>query len=171
MSTEEEPRIPIMRNEQEIRDFLYYWWLASSQDDDNKFIRRISLYPEPVIVLATKSQLDDLVMFCTAEEAYIVMFKDTIFNCGNFFVTPNSYKNLMLEREKTGNCPVFIGPTVIHFLHNLEAFAQLREILEQERPELKNTRVMGTDHEPNLSKAYQLPWQLLVTSSVEKSSI
>ena len=107
------------------RDMLFSVLLmASSQDDDNKFIRRISLYPEPVIVLATKSQLDDLVRLCTAEEAYTVMFKDTTFNCGNFFVTPISYKNLMLEIEKTGNCPVFIGPTVIHFSHNLLSLGQ-----------------------------------------------
>lgn len=139
------------------RDILFSVLLmASSQEDDKKFIRRISLYPEPVVVLATESQLDDLVRFCTAKDAYTVMFKDTTFNCGNFFVTPISYKNLMLQSEKTGKCPVFVGPTVIHFSHNLEAFAQLGALLVQERPELKNTRVIGTDHEPNLFKGLSI---------------
>ena len=44
----------------------------------------------------------------------------------------------------------------MHFSHNLEAFAQLGAILVQERPELKNTRVIGTDHEPNLFKGLSI---------------
>ena len=62
----------------------------------------------------------------------------------------------MLQGEKSGNCRVFVGPTVVHFSHNLEAFAQLGAIQVQERPELKNTRVIGTDHEPNLFKGLSI---------------
>ena len=59
-------------------------------------------------------QILDLKQFCTDPDEFTVMYADTTYNLGDFYVTPLSYKHLMLEDIHTGKPPVLPGPVLVH---------------------------------------------------------
>lgn len=88
---------------------------AKLEDKYGKFVRETRPSPEPAFVVARDRQLDDLVRFCTIPEGFSILTADPTFNLGHFDVTPTSYKYSLLKSVRTGNSPVFIGPTLIHY--------------------------------------------------------
>ena len=47
---------------------------------------------------------------------------DTTFNIGDFYVTPKTYRHLLLEDWRTGKPPLLLGPTLIHTRKNSDTF-------------------------------------------------
>ena len=78
-------------------------------------IQDVKACPEPALVLATETQLDDLVQFSTSSKNFSVITIDPTFNLGAFDVTPVAYRHLLLLNPKTGKPPVFLGPLLIHY--------------------------------------------------------
>ena len=46
---------------------------------EDVFIRKIPLFPEPIVFLATEQQLADIVRFCTNPEAFCILGVDCTF--------------------------------------------------------------------------------------------
>ena len=75
------------------------------------FLREVQSAPEGISVLATDTQISDIVRFCVlpnlAESTPLSV--DLTFNLGDFCVTVTLYKIKKLK-NKEGNNPVHIGP-------------------------------------------------------------
>ena len=90
--------------------------------------------PEPMAVLFYDWQLKDLERFCTNSHSFSVLSVDTTFNLGEFYVTPTTYRHLMLEGARSGKHQAIIGPVLVHQQLKLStslvsANKQLRHIL------------------------------------------
>ena len=96
-------------------DVLYNVMLqCKSSNPGKKFVRAVAAAPEPMEVLATDHQLDDMVRFLTDPVEFAIMGVDPTFNFGAFNVTPTVYRNLLLEHHTKGHSPVMLGPMLVH---------------------------------------------------------
>lgn len=120
----------------------------------SRFIRDVRAAPDPAMVLATNTQLFDLVKFCTNEAKFCVMTVDPTFNLGDFDVTPVTYRNLLLESKRSKQPPVFIGPIFIHYRKTFQSYVYFASTLVGLQPELANVRAFGTDGEASLASAF-----------------
>ena len=97
-------------------DELYEVMFAAKQEEKgSKYIRAIKVIPDPALILATDSQINDLNRFCTEGEMFCVLTVDPTFSLGDFDVTPITYCNLLFQSRHTGNTPICIGPVMIHY--------------------------------------------------------
>ena len=127
-------------------------WYAKTEG--KTFVRMQEIADEPLIVIATENQLDDLVRFCTSEIDFSYLSVDPTFNFGNFSVTPTSYRNLLLKSRQTGKNPVFIGPIFIHHTkQRATTYKQFFDKLKSIRGKLGDVISYGTDGEKALSDA------------------
>lgn len=76
---------------------------------------------------------------------------DPTFNLGDFDVTPTSYRQCLLQSIRSGNSPVLIGPTLIHYRKTYLFFASTLVGL---RRDLQALRAFGTDGEKALADAF-----------------
>ena len=95
------------------------WYLlfneAKRQSKDRKsaFICNVIVANEPLCVLATDRQLNDLKRFCCNETKFRPFSVDPTFDIRQFNVTPISYEHLLLETKRDGKHPTMIGPVCI----------------------------------------------------------
>jgi hypothetical protein len=61
------------------------------------------------IVLCTDQQIADIKNFCCVPNGSVLSF-DKTYNLGSFFVTPITYKNLVLKQLSSGSEPIFLNP-------------------------------------------------------------
>ena len=71
-------------------------------------IQFVKAVPEPMCVLATDLQLDDLVRFCTDSKQSAILCID------DFNVTPIVYQHPLLESCSYGSSPIIHGPILVH---------------------------------------------------------
>ena len=67
-------------------------------------------------------QLQNLVRFLTDSRKFSIFTADTTYNVGNFYVTPTTYKHLMLVDTTSKKHPTMIGPILVHQRKNFAAF-------------------------------------------------
>ena len=92
------------------------------QDGGNSFVRTVTACPEPMCLLATNQQLDDLVRFCTNPDQFCVLSIDPTFSLGDFSVTCITYRNLLVTDKRTGQSPIMLGPLFVHQSKSYEVF-------------------------------------------------
>lgn len=80
-----------------------------AKDINSAYIRKVQSTPEPIVILGTNEQLDDLVSFCTNSEHFDIMSIDPTFDLGPFSVTTTTYEHLLLISRRGGVHPVMIG--------------------------------------------------------------
>ena len=78
------------------------------------FVCDVRVGSEPLCVLASERQLNDLKRFCCCEREFKPLTLDPTFNIERFNVTPLSYQHLALENKNDGKHRTFIGPMLIH---------------------------------------------------------
>ena len=83
------------------------------------------------------------------------MTVDPTFFLGEFDVTVTTYRHLLLERRRTGNPPVFIGPSMIHYKKTYSTYLFFASTLVGLKPELSRLQYFGTDGEEALYEAFQ----------------
>ena len=127
---------------------------AKQEDVIGKFVRETRPSPEPAFVLARDRQLDDLVRFCTVADDFSILTVDPTFNLGDFDVTPTTYRHCLLESARSGNSPVLIGPTMIHYRKTFHTYLFFASTLIGLRQELQGLRAFGTDGEKALVDAF-----------------
>ena len=86
----------------------------SGQNKSNPFVRCVQAAPEPMCVLATDGQLDEMVRNCTDNSNYAPVAVDPTFKLGRFYVTPIVFPLKMMVAKGTGKSPVYLGPLLIH---------------------------------------------------------
>jgi len=136
-------------------DVLYNVMLQCKTSQPGKeFVRAVAAAPEPMAVLATNQQLDDMVRFLTDPADFSIMGVDPTFNFGDFNVTPIVYRNLLLEHRTKGHSPVMVGPMLVHHQKKFSSYSFFASTLVSLRPALHNIIAFGTDGETELYKAF-----------------
>lgn len=117
------------------------------------FIQDVKAAPQPMCILSSEWQLDDMVRFLTSNHHFGVLTADTIYNLGEFYVTPLVYPHLMLEDTKTRKHPLLLGPMLIHQNVDLSAFNYFMSTLIGCRRELRHVMAYGTDGDKAIIEA------------------
>ena len=86
----------------------------SMDKGEDPFVRIVTSAPEPMCIMCTNSQLNDVEKFCTDPSMFSLLSVDPTFSLGDFSVTVTSYCNLFLQSHRTGKNPVMIGPMLVH---------------------------------------------------------
>lgn len=118
------------------------------------------------VVLCSDRQVQDVKSFCFHESDCVLTF-DKTYNLGCVYVTPSVYTNKALLTQKTGDQPIFVGPTFIHgdstyvtYKHFFSHLAALLSDLQQ-----FHGLTLGWDEEYALRKAmkHEFPGATFVT--------
>ena len=69
-------------------------------------------------------QVQDVKRFCAnTTEKFSVLSIYTTFNIGDFYVTPTTYRHLLLGDRRTENPSLLLGPTLIHMRKDSDIFS------------------------------------------------
>ena len=142
-------------------DVLYYLMEQSRRCyGDIQFVRDVKAAPEPMCVLATDTQLDNLVRFCTDHTQFAVLCIDPTFGIGEFNVTPIVFQHPMLESHRYGSSPIFLGPLLVHQKKEFTSYNYFLSTLIGLRPKLNALKAYGSDGEETLVQALKanFPW-------------
>ena len=142
-------------------DILFYLMEQSRKCHGGlEFVRDVKAVPEPMCVLATDHQLDDMVRFCTIPNNFSVLCIDPTFCIGEFNVTPIVYQHRLLETCRTGNYPIVHGPILVHQKKEFASYHYFLSTLIGLKPQLKAVQAFGTDGEGALVEALKssFPW-------------
>ena len=111
---------------------------------NHSFLRRVVLAPEPMCVLASDYQLQDMKRFLTDPANPGVMGVDTTFNLGPYLATVVTYKHLLLDDRRNGKSPVMLGPVLMHMKRSVESYSYLGQVLTTTAPELAGVQWIVT---------------------------
>jgi len=125
-----------------------------ASDRKSAFIRDVKVAPEPMCVLTTDRQLNDMVRFCCNPVEFKPFTEDPTFDIGDYIVTPITYLHLLLENRKDGKHPSMIGPVLIHEKKTTETYSVFSRTLKSLNPGLGKVLAFGTDGEKALVTAY-----------------
>jgi len=128
---------------------------STDSNSDTAFVRSVVAAPEPMAILATNRQLNDMVRFLTDEHQHTVMGIDPTFNFGDFNVTPIAFRYLLLEHRKEGHSPIMLGPLLVHQQKKFSSYHFFSSTLISLCPSLRNVKCFGTDGETQLFQAFQ----------------
>ena len=119
---------------------------------EGSFIRKCSIHPDFIVVLANDRQLKEIGQFCTNTKEFCVLGIDPTFNVfkENISLTVTSYRNLRLECKATGQPPVFLGPMMLHQKKDWRTYSKFAYHLVNTKPELESVLACGTDGETAL---------------------
>ncbi|KAK3749032.1 hypothetical protein QZH41_006225 [Actinostola sp. cb2023] len=125
-----------------------------AKDPKTAYVRQVTSAPEPIVLLATDEQLDDVIKFCTNDAHFGIFQADPTFSLGAFSVTTTQYEHLLLVNRRSGKNPVIVGPMMIHQRKGKDTYKVLPKFLAAKRPQFKNLCALGTDGERPLSDAF-----------------
>ena len=127
-----------------------YCWAYSSQ----VFVQDVKAAPNPMCVLSSEWQLDDMVRFLTNNNQFGILTADTTYNLGDFYVTPMTYPHLMLQDVNTGKAPIILGPVLVHQRVDFNSFNNFSSTLVGCRRELRQILAFGSDGDKALVEAF-----------------
>ena len=81
---------------------------------------------------------------------------DMPFNLGEFYITPTTYKSLILENVPDKKSLTLVGPTLIHMSRSYSAYCHLAAKLREVDNGIADLRSVVTDGEPGLLKALKV---------------
>jgi hypothetical protein len=128
---------------------------AYSDDPLHRFVRAVNAVPEPAVFVATNSQLENLVRFCTSSFEYSVMTIDPTFSLGGFDVTLTTFRHLFLQSKRYKHPPVFVGPACVHYRETFATYLFFASTLIGQCRDLEKIPVIGTDGECALVDAFK----------------
>jgi hypothetical protein len=117
------------------------------------FVRSVQAAPEPMCLLSTDRQLDEMVRNCTSSSNFVAVSVDPTFDLGSFYVTPMVFPLRMMTTTESRKSPTYLGPILIHQTMTYAAYHYLASQVVGLRPQLKNIRAVGTDGEKPLYNA------------------
>ena len=128
----------------------------SMDKDEEPFVRIVTSAPEPMSIMCTNSQLNDIERFCTDPCMFSVFSVDPTFNLGDFSLTVTSFSNLLLKSERNGKHPVMIGPMMVHRRKVFSTYHFFASSLVSLKPALSSLLAFGTDGEECLFNAFSV---------------
>ena len=111
--------------------------LCKDSVSNDPFLRQVTLAPEPMCVMASDQQLNDMKRFLTEQGNAVIMGVDATFNLGPFLATIITYRHPMLDYCESRNNPVMIGPILLHVRRTVESYAYLGQVITSICPELR----------------------------------
>ena len=144
-----------------IRDPLFMVMEQSKLCGD-KFVRVVTASPEPMCILATDNQLDDLVRFGTNPLLFSILSIDPTFCLGDFSVTCIAYRQFLVVDRHSGQSPIMLGPVLVHQKKTFETYHFFFSSLIGMRPFLDNILAIGTDGEQALITAFQKQFRFAI---------
>ena len=117
------------------------------------FVQDVTCAPEPMAVLSTEHQLNDVARFCCDPFCFSILGIDPTFNLGEFSVTPTVYRHLLLCDPHTGQSPLLLGPILVHQRKLFRNYNYFFSTLNGLKQELTAVKAIGTDGEKNLVDA------------------
>lgn len=131
------------------KDELYSVIVKCVEDSTNpdRFIQFVQGAPQPLAFLADARQLNHVERFCTNPGKPGILRIDTTYNCGEFYVTPTTYRHQLLLSKRTGKHPVLLGPTLIHKHRDKEEFSYLASSMTRIKPSLGRILAIGCDRD------------------------
>lgn len=136
-----------------VDDLLIY--VRQKEENGTKICMRHEDVPIDLWVLGTKVMCGDLGRFTSSEKLSHPICIDPTFNMGQFEVTPVVYKHLFLTSKRTGNNPVFLGPTMIHHKKDFSTYKALSSACVTNCKSLEKCRGYITDGEEALDIAWR----------------
>ncbi|CAC5395348.1 unnamed protein product [Mytilus coruscus] len=118
------------------------------------YIRLVQCAAEFCCICSSDLQLMEMDMFLTNPSECTIMGIDPTFNLGEFVVTPIVYKNLKLIHRRTGECPTFLGPVLIHQTKTEGAFDFFASSIVSLRNTLADKLFIGTDDECSIFNSF-----------------
>ena len=85
-----------------------------AQGSSQVFVQDVKAAPNPMCVLLSEWQLEDMVCFLTNNNQFGILTANTTYNLGDFYVTPMTYPHLMLQDVNTGKAPIMLGSVFVH---------------------------------------------------------
>ena len=139
------------------------------------FIRDVRVAPEPLCVMTTDRQLNDLKRFCCSPLEYRPFTVDPTFDIGPYNVTPITYQHLLLGNRRDGSHPFLIGPVLLHE-KKTETYSTFSGVLRTLEPDLRDVMAFGTDDEQvlitgfknNFDRSINLLCEIHLKKNVEK---
>lgn len=125
-----------------------------AEGKNDSFVRDVKAAPDPQCILYTDTQISDLVRFTTKSIDCCVLTADTTYNLGDFYVTPTTYRHLMIEDPITKKHPVVLGPILVHQRKSFSSFNYFASTLVGANSKLRNLQAYGTDGDPALMEAF-----------------
>ena len=116
----------------------------------------MTAWPEPKCIIGYPYQFHDVSRFCSNSFQFYPLGTDTTFNLGEFYVTPNAYKGLLLENANGKKSPTMVSPTLIHMSRSKSAFCHLAAKLKEVDNGAADLKCTVTDGEPGLFKALKV---------------
>ena len=120
------------------------------------FVREVQSAPEEISVLATDTQISDIVRFCVLPNLAecTPLSVDLTFNLGEFYVTVTSYKNKKLKIKKE-----IIPCILVKFKFIIESWFHLNRFigsfLKQIEKKVSGLKIFGSSQEDNLAKVFK----------------
>ena len=124
-----------------------------AQGKSDIFVQDVKAAPQPMCILSSEWQLDDMVRFLTNNHRFGILTVDTTYNVGDFYATPVTYPHLMLEDIKSGKSPLMLGPILVHQSVDFSALNYFASTLIGCRRELCQLLAFGTDGDKALVEA------------------
>ena len=118
------------------------------------FVRDVKAAPDPQCVLFFDWQLNDLVRFLTDSRQFSVLTADTTYNLGQFYVTPTTYRHLMLVDITLQKHPTMAGPILVHQRKDFASFNYFANTMICFEKKLKEVLAFGTDGDQALIEAF-----------------
>jgi len=79
-----------------------------------------------------------------------------MFNIAKLFVTPSVYRNVALNRRRTKECPVFLGPVFIHANQDFDAYADFFGNLSDKLVDCNVQQLtLGSDDDAAMHKCFK----------------
>lgn len=125
-----------------------------SQGTSDAFVRDVKAAPDPLCVMFFDWQLFDLVRFLTDPMHFCILTADTTYNLGEFYVTPTTYKHLVLVDVTSHKHPTMAGPILVHQRKDFATFNYFASTLVSFAKKLHEVQGFGTDGDPALIEAF-----------------
>ena len=125
-----------------------------AQGTSDAFVRDVKAAPDPLCVMFFDWQLSDLVRFLTDPVLFSILGADTTYNLGDFYVTPTTYKHLMLVDVTSHKHPTMAGPVLVHQRKDFATFNYFANTLVSHAKKLHEVQAFGTDGDPALIEAF-----------------
>ena len=110
-----------------------------------------------IAFIYTPKQLKDIELFCCNlnDNDACVLGVDTTFNLCDLWVTDTSYRNKRLISTKSRANPVYLGPVMLHFTKDEEAFRRFCLEMISVNPAISNLRKIGVDMEAAIFNGFK----------------
>jgi len=139
----------------DVKQILNARQALKEKEDENKFvallahtkqdarIRYIQWTPNPRVVFATDQQLAEIVEECCTPGSRSILFIDTTYNVGDFYITSTAYQSSKFIQTRTGKAAVLPRPAMLHVRKSEKKFNYIAHTLLEHNDKIKRIAFVG----------------------------